>query len=989
MDSDGGKPPSVIDLSKVFSSVKENEFKLVVGSPFVGQILDSHAAERFRHCFPRVQFASPDNFIFQTLADFTEHRNAFNKDVSERSKRLILSKIQKNPSSSSFLVDPSIFEDRVVLKLTFQGFDSTNSRARSELDKQKNALIDFLFALDPLSGLKDSFDECKLVTPSLDKPQIHATDVLFVHLRACSAEALQQFNRVSPVIRDAPPSATFLQRSVLVQECFVPKLNKPVFVPPPVKCVLYRVCFSVALAPSNLDLFESLLTGLFGAPVTPRVVMGHPVFSPAGPCFFITLSLLETEVERALTCLYSHLRSDDLAPSVEKSLHLSKLRDFYCITCGHPGHHYNSCPRILRAVSHKAAAPASQPGSSVPVGSGAASDEPCRDFRRKQCERGDSCRFSHSLPQPVRPVSILRSAVRAPGSASSRSVSSSAEAPATSVSSRSDASAPVSLFSSSVGSVSSFASVAADGAAGARRPLLPPLVVSSSSSSSSSSSASSSSSSSSSASSIFASSSSASPLSSSISRTQPSTPTSSFKTASHVVITDSRIPELQVLAEVAAAGVSSSSVPASSGAQSSLPVDASSLVNNNNDAFFSSSDSFNSSSRHSSAIATRPARSSSSVDRSDSRPKRKLSDDSEPIDSRVILKTPKKAVQSGSQSVRSDHAMSLNDVVVLPVGVCDPGIVDGTPLVDALPLSDTVMVPANSSTAEVLDPVELMIDNELQLRKSSSSAQPLQQKLQQQPQQQQLLISDSACVQTREDRAEPSPLGNERQESVQSNQFIDGRSQADPSLTGCDVQGVVLGPRDLAPESASDRSGGKPAGLDREVSDSCAPLTDRLYSGLNLTGECSGRQVASQPQILQQQQSSYNKPANDSDTELEEPSLELHALFPLSALATSSSHHGYVSDALVPSSLEPFYSEGPSQALHETRSSTIPASHTPSSADPATSSVIHLGSTSAASSVQDLVQEKAEEKEEYENEENHQKEPVVNEDDSQSNDVFE
>jgi hypothetical protein len=978
LDSDGGKPPSVIDLSKVFSSVKENEFKFVVGSPFVGQILDSHAAEKFHHCFPRVQFASPDNFIFQTLADFTEHRNAFNQDVSERSKRLTLSKIQKNPASSSFLVDPSIFEDRVVLKLKFKGFDSTNSRARSELDKQKNALIDFLFALDPLSGLKDSFDECKLVTPSLDKPQIHDKDVLFVHLRACSAEALKQFNRVSTVIRDAPPSATFQQRSVLVQECFVPKLNKPVFVPPPVKCVLYRVCFSVALAPSNLDLFESLLTGLLGAPVTPRVVMGHPVFSPAGPCFFITLSLLETEVERALTCLYSHLRSDDLAPSVEKSLHLSKLRDFYCITCGHPGHHYNSCPRILRAVSHKAAAPASQPGSAVLVGSGAASDEPCRDFRRKQCERGDSCRFSHSLPQPVRPVSILRSAVRAPGSAPSRS------APAASVSSHNDASAPASLFSSSVASVSSFASVVADDAAGAHRPLLPPLVVSSSSSSSS---ASSSSSPSSSAASTFASSSSASPLSSSTSRTQPSTPTSSFKTASHVVITDSRIPELQVLAEIAA-GVSSSSVSAPSGVQSSLLVDASSLVNNNNDAFFSSSDSFDSSSRHSSAIVTRPARSSSG-DRSDSRPKRKLADDSEPIDSRVILKTPKKAVKLGSQSVRSDHAMSSNDVVVLPVGVCDPGIVDGTPLVDALPLSDTVMVPANSSTAEVLDPVELMIDNELQLRKSSSSAQPLQQKLQQEPQQQQLLISDSACAQTREDRAEPSPLGNERQESVQSNQFIDGRSQADSSLTGCDVQGVVLGPRDLAPESASDRSGGKPAGLDLEVSDCCAPLTDRLDSGLNLTGECSGRQVVSQPQILQQQQSSYNKPANDSDTELEQLSLELPALFPLSALATSSSQHDHVSDALVPSSLEPFYSEGPSQALHETRSSTIPASHTPSSADPATSSVIHLGRISAASSVQDQVQEKAEEKEEYENEENHQKELVVNEDDSQSNDVFE
>jgi hypothetical protein len=378
---------------------------MILGKPFVAIILGQDAVVlNFRRDFPLVEFEPPSSFVFQSQISFEKTSSVFNKDKLLRSERLLLDKIQRS-SSKHFLEDAPILKNKVILKLKLSGINVRDPAIYSSLGKDKNLIVDAVFSTPLFLALANAFNECNIVLPSLSNSKPVDATVFYLHLQACSHDAVVSFNQLNSVLKAQSGQVPYKGTSLEILECFSVKLNIPVFLPPQTVC--YKICFKSALVERNVVFLEQLLTACLGPPAHPRVVLGHvsPETAPSGPIFFVSFRLLEREVQRALVEVYSHLRAEDLVDPLQSSCvqYNPQIKNF-CITCGLRGHRYKECPSTSRGVPSAASSPSVLPPPA------AASSKPCHDFQRGNCIR-DQCRFSHDR-QPAR--SILQRPAAAP-----------------------------------------------------------------------------------------------------------------------------------------------------------------------------------------------------------------------------------------------------------------------------------------------------------------------------------------------------------------------------------------------------------------------------------------------------------------------------------------------------------------------------------------------------------------------------------------------
>ena len=454
--SPGQNVPSVINFKDVLSSLSSRDTKNIIGQPVLGYILDDNAIKKFKSDFPPKSYAirsesSPFQIVFACLDEFSVIQTKFNEGQPERSKRLILSKIERSRQDPT-LIDSQILKDRVVLSLSLESLDFSSIKQREQLELSKSELTSAIFSTPAFTPLVDSFNEVNLVAPSTSagKP-VQSASFFYMHLQASSSEALKAFDSLGAQLKESPLSLSYRGRQLSISGCFAPKLNKISFVAPKGRAYMIRFSRTVALA--NVAQMNAELSELLGASPNARVVLGHPSFSPSGSFYFVTLFLPDKDAQRGLTHVIAQLDPDVLVEPLEQALsEFNPKTSRVCLHCGDSRHNYLRCP-LARPASRVGNDADSRPASGFKR---ADSKEACRDFSRGNCVRADKCRFSHgsvAVPKPSSPPIALSSSK--PGSASSPPIALSSPKPgpaSSAIPGPSFAPAPSSSYSSRHGS---------------------------------------------------------------------------------------------------------------------------------------------------------------------------------------------------------------------------------------------------------------------------------------------------------------------------------------------------------------------------------------------------------------------------------------------------------------------------------------------------------------------------------------------------------
>ena len=414
-NSPGGREKLKLDLDRIFLPDCVNKELLIIGQPVLAILEDVSMLAQLQQPVNKKFFevraaSSPLHLVFRDLESFSSFQALHNEGKNSRAERIILSKVQQGPNTNK-MADFPILTNRVVFALSLQQFDSTSPQQRQDLENRKPMLLKTMFSSPLLSSLKDGFDEANLVWPSKpvgNKPPA-PRDQFYLHIKATSELALKEFNEIGRALKQpAQPemSMSFGGLSLSVKEVFVPKLNRQVYSAPKATRA-FQLRFSRAVVPSNVSCMNSWLAAALGESPVPRVVLGHPLFSPPEPCSFVTLFLADQEAQRGLSEVVSHIHPMDLLePKSEAILEYDpKSRDQRaCIHCGSLQHSHSRCPRAAGTR------PALKPNHAP---------ETCRDFSRGMCNRGEECRFSHAgrvrpvraAPQtPTRPLPSTNSA---------------------------------------------------------------------------------------------------------------------------------------------------------------------------------------------------------------------------------------------------------------------------------------------------------------------------------------------------------------------------------------------------------------------------------------------------------------------------------------------------------------------------------------------------------------------------------------------------
>src|SRR6185312_9619567 len=389
---------------------------LICGTPFMGFVGNSErCASLANMVFPNITYERNGNFfIFASLENFLAVQEVFNSDVALRNDRLILDK--EFPRHGSFSQDPTIVANKV---LRIGGaLDWSSSKARIENNKLKPQLLSSLFELAEVRELADSFNEAVMFGGKA-KDWVGPPD-FFLALACTSPDAAAKFHSVGRSISGRAVSFVSGAQPFQLKEAFSCKARSAAAREEVASPSWYQIRVGPALAQRNVDTLNRDLSAKLGACSTPRVVLGHPDYSPKGPCFFVSVALQPATAVESLSFLVSRFAPQDLAePKSNCVFGPYNPKSFgTCLHCGF-GHYFRECDRIVR------------PPSSAPPSAVKKSPEPCRNYLAGRSCPGDvNCRFTHPVKSrgPVGgPVGSRASPIDLAGRASAaRSASASA-----------------------------------------------------------------------------------------------------------------------------------------------------------------------------------------------------------------------------------------------------------------------------------------------------------------------------------------------------------------------------------------------------------------------------------------------------------------------------------------------------------------------------------------------------------------------------------
>ena len=401
-----GRPPDVPVTFEALTLAKRGHGDpvLVNGAPVRAFIGDNIALQRFVANFPLGKFEIFNNSIFfASLEEFSRLQAKFNVDVAERSSRLVLDSTSR--PNSNLEEQPTIVVNKVVFKF------SCASVAAMDLPDIKHSFLKAVFGSEKLSPFSDFFNEAALFSQSKEK----GSD-FFLAIGCTTSQVASDLHALGQSLRESDSTKfDFSGHSVDLKEIFSCKsrFGKGEAVPAE---RWYQLRFSGVVVARNVDRLNLLVNTKLGGgplPAIPRVVLGHPVFAPRGPCFFVSLRLEPAKALTILSQVVNCYDSSDFASPLSSCVsgpYNPGLSVGVCLACGFD-HPVRACPRLVRQPAVAGAAAALPSSASVASAASAhlrpagrpKQDVVCLQFaNRGKCWFGDTCYYQHSGSPPPR-----------------------------------------------------------------------------------------------------------------------------------------------------------------------------------------------------------------------------------------------------------------------------------------------------------------------------------------------------------------------------------------------------------------------------------------------------------------------------------------------------------------------------------------------------------------------------------------------------------
>jgi hypothetical protein len=276
-----------IDFGLILNLNKDavsNKNVIITGQPVLAAIHDESTAAQLvpfltANCAEmRIEREGPNSFIFANLEHFHIAQVLFNSARALRKDRLILQKVQKDPSVP-FMVDSPVIENRCSVSLELP-MDTDFSKMRAQFEAHKEELLQSLFGVDGLSNLFDSVNEAN-VLPSSKSPSHFQ-----LHLAVVNADAFAAFDSFDKTLVKKHVVFEFKGTPIRLLGCFAPTVNcvDRDSVRPPPTTRAYQIRFRSAVVLRNIAALNEALTDELGASPEARVVLGHPTYKPLHHC---------------------------------------------------------------------------------------------------------------------------------------------------------------------------------------------------------------------------------------------------------------------------------------------------------------------------------------------------------------------------------------------------------------------------------------------------------------------------------------------------------------------------------------------------------------------------------------------------------------------------------------------------------------------------------------------------------------------------------